>query len=33
LWNALKPALPGLAKIIVMESHDSGCIYRGEEQA
>ena len=30
LWNALKPLLPGLAKIIVMETHDSGCIYRGE---
>jgi 6-pyruvoyltetrahydropterin/6-carboxytetrahydropterin synthase len=30
LWNALKTMLPGIAKIVVMESHDSGCIYRGE---
>ena len=29
LWNTLQPALPGLSKIIVMENHDSGCIYRG----
>ncbi|MGK2952100.1 MAG: 6-carboxytetrahydropterin synthase QueD, partial [Thiobacillus sp.] len=33
LWNALKPALPGLSKILVMESHDSGCVYRGSPPA
>jgi 6-pyruvoyltetrahydropterin/6-carboxytetrahydropterin synthase len=30
LWARLKPALPGLSKIVVMESHDSGCIYTGD---
>jgi 6-pyruvoyltetrahydropterin/6-carboxytetrahydropterin synthase len=30
LWDTLKPALPGLSRIVVMESHDSGCVYRGE---
>ena len=29
LWTFLKPQLPLLSKITVMESHDSGCIYRG----
>ena len=30
LWQQLKPSLPGLSQIKVMETHDSGCIYRGE---
>ncbi len=30
LWQRLKPALPGLAKIVIMETHASGCIYTGE---
>lgn len=29
LWNQLKPALPGLSQIRLMETHDSGCVYRG----
>lgn len=29
LWQQLRPALPGLAQIKVMETHDSGCVYRG----
>jgi 6-pyruvoyltetrahydropterin/6-carboxytetrahydropterin synthase len=29
LWTSLQPLLPGLAKIAVMESLDSGCIYHG----
>jgi 6-pyruvoyltetrahydropterin/6-carboxytetrahydropterin synthase len=29
LWQQLKPALPGLSQIKVMETHDSGCVYRG----
>ena len=29
LWQHLKPVLSGLSAIQVMESHDSGCIYRG----
>ena len=29
LWNALKPALPALSRIKVMETHDSGCVYAG----
>jgi 6-pyruvoyltetrahydropterin/6-carboxytetrahydropterin synthase len=31
VWQHLKPALPGLSRIKVMETHDSGCIYRGPE--
>ena len=29
LWQQLKSELPGLSAIKVMETHDSGCIYRG----
>ena len=29
LWQRLKPELPGLSQVKVMETHDSGCIYRG----
>lgn len=29
LWRQLKPALPSLSSIKVMETHDSGCVYRG----
>lgn len=29
LWRALQPDLPGLAAVSVMETHDSGCVYRG----
>lgn len=29
LWRQLKPAFPGLSAVTVMETHDSGCIYRG----
>ncbi|MHB0975356.1 MAG: 6-carboxytetrahydropterin synthase QueD [Thiobacillus sp.] len=29
LWRQLKPALPGLSQIKVMETHDAGCVYRG----
>ena len=29
LWRQLKPALPGLSAVTVMETHDAGCIYRG----
>lgn len=29
LWQQLQPALPGLSQIKVMETHDSGCAYRG----
>jgi 6-pyruvoyltetrahydropterin/6-carboxytetrahydropterin synthase len=30
LWRKLKPAVPGLSKIMVQETQQSGCIYRGE---
>lgn len=30
IWLRLKPTLPQLCKIVVQESPDSGCIYRGE---
>jgi len=29
LWQQLKPGLPGLSQIKVMETHDSGCTYSG----
>lgn len=29
LWRQLKPALPGLSCVKVMETHDAGCAYRG----
>lgn len=31
IWKRLRLALPQLSKIIVRESLESGCIYRGEE--
>jgi 6-pyruvoyltetrahydropterin/6-carboxytetrahydropterin synthase len=30
IWNRLRPALPGLIKVVVMETRDSGCVYRGD---
>jgi 6-pyruvoyltetrahydropterin/6-carboxytetrahydropterin synthase len=30
IWQRLHLALPGLAKIVVMETAASGCIYRGD---
>ena len=30
LWQRLKPALPGLSQIQIMETPYSGCVYRGE---
>ena len=29
LWRQLKPVLPGLSAVTAMETHDSGCTYRG----
>ena len=29
LWRQLKPVLPGLSAVTVMETHDSGCTCRG----
>lgn len=29
IWQRLQPALPGLGKVVVMETHASGCVYRG----
>ncbi len=31
IWGRLKPSLPALSKIVVQESPESGCIYRGED--
>ncbi|KQC08941.1 MAG: 6-carboxy-5,6,7,8-tetrahydropterin synthase [Smithella sp. SDB] len=31
IWKHLQPSLPQLNKVIVLESPESGCIYRGEE--
>lgn len=30
IWQKLKPGLPGLSKIVIQETHLSGCVYRGE---
>lgn len=32
IWNEIKPALPGLSKVVVRETRSSGCIYRGESE-
>ncbi len=31
IWRRLKPVLPPLSKIVVQESPESGCVYRGEK--
>ena len=31
IWNALKPSLPGLSKVLVQETCNIGCIYQGED--
>lgn len=31
IWKNLKPALPNLSKVVVQESTESGCIYKGQE--
>jgi len=30
VWQKLKPALPGLSKIVVQETQQSGCVYCGD---
>ena len=30
IWARLKPALPGLAKIVIHETDSSGCVYEGK---
>ena len=30
IWQRLKPALPLLSAVVVRETCDSGCVYRGE---
>ncbi len=30
IWQQLKPALPGLSKIVVQETQQSGCAYTGD---
>lgn len=32
IWLRLKPALPGLSKIVVRETCTAGCIYCGEDE-
>lgn len=32
IWKRLQPDLPGLCRIVVQESPDSGCIYEGENE-
>ena len=32
IWDRIKPALPGLARVVVRETCTSGCIYSGSEQ-
>jgi len=32
IWQRLQPLLPGLSRIVVRETDDSGCIYEGEDR-
>jgi 6-pyruvoyltetrahydropterin/6-carboxytetrahydropterin synthase len=29
IWERLRPALPGLSKIVIQETERSGCVYTG----
>ncbi|HLX64741.1 MAG TPA: 6-carboxytetrahydropterin synthase QueD [Planctomycetota bacterium] len=31
IWTKLKPALPGISKVIVKETCNSGCVYTGKD--
>ncbi len=31
IWDRLAPALPGLSKIVIQETAQSGCVYRGPQ--
>ncbi len=31
IWRKLRPSLPGLSKVIVQETCNSGCVYQGED--
>ncbi len=33
IWHQLKPGLPGLSKLVVHETHRSGCVYMGDQPA
>lgn len=33
IWRRLKPALPGLSRIVVRETCTAGCVYHGEDEA
>lgn len=33
IWARLEPRLPGLSRVIVRETCNVGCIYRGEDEA
>ncbi len=30
LWERVAPAIPGLSRVVVRETCDTGCVYRGE---
>ena len=32
IWDRLKPALPGLSRIVIQESAASGCVYDGGDK-
>lgn len=32
IWARLKPALPALDKVVLFETCDAGCVYRGEDE-
>jgi 6-pyruvoyltetrahydropterin/6-carboxytetrahydropterin synthase len=33
IWDRLRPALPGLSKVLIRETCTSGAVYRGPEKA
>ena len=32
IWQRLKPALPGLSKVVIQETCTAGCVYRGVDE-
>jgi 6-pyruvoyltetrahydropterin/6-carboxytetrahydropterin synthase len=32
IWKRLKPALPGLSRVVINETCTTGCIYQGEDE-
>jgi 6-pyruvoyltetrahydropterin/6-carboxytetrahydropterin synthase len=33
IWRCVETEVDGLSKVVVMEGHDFGCIYRGPDES